>query len=283
MNTAEHAEDAEHAEQLYLYIYAVTRDSDAVTDALDNVTGVAGEPVGGVRHLGLMALAGPVPAADYGEGRLPARLENLDRLEQIARAHQRVIDTVTATGPCVLPLRLATVFHDEAGVRTMLESRRSLLGSALDRLDGRTEWGVKVHALPADAPPAPAPGGPRTGAPRAAMSGRDYLRRRVTERHAHEKEARRVEEAARGVHATLAALAEETRLYPPQNPELSRHPGHNILNAAYLVRHADGPRFTSAVGELADRAPGDGIRVELTGPWAPYSFAGAGTSAMEAP
>ncbi|MEU7137381.1 GvpL/GvpF family gas vesicle protein [Streptomyces sp. NPDC046261] len=272
------------APQRYLYAYAVTRDDAAVTDALEdalaNVTGVAGEPVRAVPHVGLLALAGPVPAADYDEAELSARLEDLHWLEKVARAHQRVIDTVTAAGPCVLPLRLATVFRDEEGIRTMLANRHALLRSALDRLDGRTEWGVKVYALPAAAPPPEAPGSRPTTA-RVAPSGRDYLRRRVAERHAHEEGARRVDEAARGIHATLAALAEETRLYPPQDPGLSRHPGRNVLNAAYLVRRDGAPHFASAVTGLAERIPGDGVHVELTGPWAPYSFVGAGTSPGE--
>ncbi|MFI9235181.1 GvpL/GvpF family gas vesicle protein [Streptomyces sp. NPDC053079] len=272
------------APQTYLYAYAVTRDSATVTHALEGaletVTGVAGEPVRAVPHLGLVALAGAVPAADYTEAELSAHLEDLHWLEKVARSHQRVIDSVTAAGPCVLPLRLATVFHDEAGVRTMLANRKALLCSALDRLEGRTEWGVKVYALADEAPPPAA--APRPTTPRAAPSGRDYLRRRVAERHAHEEGARRVDEAARGLHATLAALAEETRLYPPQDPGLSRHPGRNVLNAAYLVRRDGAPHFASAVTGLAERIPGDGIHVELTGPWAPYSFVGAGASPGEA-
>ncbi|MCA6094511.1 GvpL/GvpF family gas vesicle protein [Streptomyces sp. SCA3-4] len=251
--------------QRYVYAYAVTRDCAAVTGALETVTGVAAEPVGGVRHLGLMALAGRVPAAEYGERALSGRMEDLPWLEGVARAHQRVVDAVTAAGSCVLPLRLATVFHDESGVRTMLEDRGEQLRSALDRLDGRTEWGVKVYA------PEPT-AAPRPPAPRATTSGRDYLRRRAAERHAHEEGARRADEAARGIHTTLAALAEETRLYPPQNPALSHHPGRNVLNAAYLVPWDGAPHFTSAVTGLAEHAPGDDLRLELTGPWAPYSF-----------
>ncbi|MFI9201097.1 GvpL/GvpF family gas vesicle protein [Streptomyces sp. NPDC053048] len=262
-------------EPRYLYAYAVTRESDTVDRALRNVTGVAGEPVSVVRHLGLMALTGPVPAADHEERALAARLEDLEWLETTARAHQRVVAAAAEAAPCVLPLRLATVFRDERGVRAMLDDRLDSLRAALDRLDGRTEWGVKVYAHE----PAPAP----TGTPRAAaVSGRDYLRRRAAERHTAQQETRRVDATARGIHTALAVLAQETRLHPPQNPRLSRHPDRNVLNAAYLVRREDAPSFTSAVAGLAELAPGDGMRVELTGPWAPYSFAGQDDTAQDA-
>ncbi|WP_424893195.1 GvpL/GvpF family gas vesicle protein [Streptomyces sp. XH2] len=271
--------NADHEE--LLYAYAVTRDAGAPgTDDLEVLTGVAGEPVRALRHLGLATLVGPVPAAGFGEAALRASLEDIAWLEKAARAHQRVIDAVTATGACVLPLRLATVYRDETGVRRMLANRHAQLGAALDRLDGCVEWGVKIHAS-GDAAQAPAAtGGPR--APRAALSGRDYLRRRAAAHHAYEEEARREDEAARGIHAALTALAEQTRLYPPQHGPLAGPSGRNILNAAYLVRRESGNRFLSAVAGLADLAPGDGVRLELTGPWAPYSFAGQATSGQAA-
>ncbi|MFF7726623.1 GvpL/GvpF family gas vesicle protein [Streptomyces sp. NPDC008001] len=271
----------------YLYAYAVVRASGAVAGALDTVSGVAGGRVRALHHRDLMVLAGPVPAADHGEEQLAANLEDLDWLERTARAHQRVISAAADVAPGVLPLRLATVFHDEAGVRAMVDARHEQLRAALDRLDGCTEWGVKVYALgtapPAETATAPRGNGPHENTPRAATSGRDYLRLRAAERRAAQEGARHEDEVARGIHSALTALARENRLHPPQNPRLSGRTGRNVLNAAYLVGREDGSRFTSAVARLAERAPDDGMRVDLTGPWAPYSFAGAaGTAGTDA-
>jgi hypothetical protein len=47
-----------------------------------------------------------------------------------------------------------------------------------------------------------------------------------------------------------------------------------ILNAAYLLDSAHGEDFAAAVAALAGQHPG--LRIELTGPWPPYSFAGTG-------
>jgi hypothetical protein len=44
-----------------------------------------------------------------------------------------------------------------------------------------------------------------------------------------------------------------------------------VLNGAYLVDAGHGARFADAVKALADRHRA--IRLELTGPWPPYSFA----------
>ncbi|MBP0456833.1 GvpL/GvpF family gas vesicle protein, partial [Streptomyces montanisoli] len=46
--------------------------------------------------------------------------------------------------------------------------------------------------------------------------------------------------------------------------------GENIANEAYLVARGDLDAFRAAVASLADGV--QGVRVEVTGPWAPYSF-----------
>ncbi|RNG18581.1 GvpL/GvpF family gas vesicle protein [Streptomyces botrytidirepellens] len=247
------------------YAYAVVREADTPHAALERVRGVAGEPVRAVRHLGLAVLAGSVPAADFDEGPLRERLEDLTWLEGVARAHQQVVDTAGAD-TCVIPVRMATVCRGEEGLRRLLASGRDRFATALDRLEGRVEWGVKVYA-------APAPAEEPSAEPSAASSGRDYLRRRGAQRRASEQRWGRTEEGARRVHETLAALAEGARLHPPQDVRLSGEADRNVLNAAYLIPHEESEAFAERVGELAGREAA--LRLELTGPWAPYSFVAA--------
>ncbi|MDT0451133.1 GvpL/GvpF family gas vesicle protein [Streptomyces hesseae] len=253
-----------------LYVYAVARDTGPARDDPQTVTtGVAGEPVREMCHAGFTALVGRVPAAEFEEGALRERLEDLAWLERVARGHQRVVDAAVSRFSCALPLRLATVYRDEERLRRMLTAGRVSIGSALERLEGRVEWGVTVYAVPGPAaPPPPPPSREPSGAP----SGRDYLRRRGAERRAREMGTRRENHAADVVHETLAVLAEAVRLHPPQNSPLSGHRGRNVLNAAYLVPRARAEEFTRAVADLTDRPPGDGLWIRLTGPWAPYSF-----------
>src|SRR5262249_14637673 len=105
-----------------------------------------------------------------------------------------------------------------------------------------------------------------------ATSGRDYLRQRRMRTMAHEETWRKTEEFAARLHETLSVHAEDSRLHAPQNPTLSGASGRNVLNAAYLVPRAGSEEFVELVDRTADDTPG--IRVELTGPWAAYSFTG---------
>ncbi|MEU1049231.1 GvpL/GvpF family gas vesicle protein [Streptomyces sp. NPDC005897] len=247
------------------YVYAVCRPFDAALQA--QLTGVAGDPPRLLPHGDLIAVVSHVPEADFGEEALRARLEDLDWLTATARAHQQVVDALTAvTTP--LPLRLATVFRDDSGVRVMLEEREASFRRTLDRLDGRVEWGVKVYVEgePAERPQASAPPAPKPA------SGRDYLRQRRRQTRANDDLWSRAEEFATGLHARLSERADDARLHAPQNPRLSGAAGRNVLNAAYLVARDASEEFVETVDRTKDDAPG--IRVELTGPWAAYSFAG---------
>ncbi|MFC8195437.1 GvpL/GvpF family gas vesicle protein [Streptomyces sp. NPDC060006] len=260
------------------YVYAVCRPFS--TSLPRQLTGVGGVPPKQLVHHGLVAVVGQVSEEDFAEQPLRAHLEDLDWLGTTARAHQNVIDALTVvTSP--LPLRLATVFRDDSGVRTMMEQREETFLRTLDRLDGRVEWGVKVYAESAETSGDAGAGGPsgvsaNSGASAAAagksVSGRDYLRQRRSQRKASEEKWEHAEEFARRLHGSLSGYAEDTRIHAPQNAALSRASGQNILNAAYLVPRSESEAFVELVDRTKDDAPG--LRVELTGPWAAYSFSG---------
>lgn len=254
------------------YVYAVCRPFGTPLQA--QLAGVAGDPPRLLHHHGLVAVVSHVPERDFAEEPLRRHLEDLDWLTTTVRAHQSVIDALTVvTTP--LPLRLGTVFRDDSGVRVMLEEREDGFLRTLDRLKDRVEWGVKVYAETA----ATAPAEPEE-TPAKPVSGRDYLRRRRSQVRSHEDLWQQAEAFATGLHRTLSAYSEDARLHAPQNPTLSGASGRNVLNAAYLVPRGDSEEFVEMVDRTKDEVPG--MRVELTGPWAAYSFAGEETGEEQA-
>jgi len=251
-----------------VWTYAVTeRDRPACLDGLE---GVAGGPVRAVTAAGLTAIAGDVPAADFDAAALRRNLEDLGWLETTARAHHRVIEAVAGEGP-VVPMRLATVYRDDAGAAAALAEHAGDLRAAIARTRARKEWGIKAYAArPAppdrDAGPAPRPPGRA-----AAGSGAAYLARRRQQLSAQERARHDVVTSAELIHARLAGLAEQSRLHPPQPPQLAGQRLQMILNAAYLLADGQDGDFAAAVTELAGQHPA--VRIEITGPWPPYSFA----------
>ncbi|MEV0598034.1 GvpL/GvpF family gas vesicle protein [Streptomyces sp. NPDC050315] len=267
------------------YAYAVLhRGARPPADLL----GIGYAPVRTVAEGPLAALVSDVPAAEFDQPGVRDRLEDLTWLEATARAHRRVVDE-TAAEVGVLPLRLVTVYRDEDAVRAALAAHTERFERLLSRLDGRLEWGVKAYAQQA---PDISNRKPDDRKPAEAESGREFLRRRLRDRKAEGSALHEADGLARAVHDALTRAAEHSRLHRPQDGRLAeavaasgapdaagRAPagaraavprGPNLLNGAYLVRREAAGAFAERVGELAARSPA--LRLELTGPWAPYSF-----------
>ncbi|WP_328427531.1 GvpL/GvpF family gas vesicle protein [Streptomyces sp. NBC_00443] len=256
------------------YAYAVIRSPGAAAQAtheqLADLRGVAGAPVTLVRSGALAAAVSEVPGEEFSESALKSRLEDLDWLESTARAHHLVIETLAAR-VTVLPLRLATVYLDESRVERMLSERQQPFAELLDRFDAHVEWGVKVYA---EVPPASEPATP-SAAPGSSTAdgapGRAYLRTRRQHRQAHEDTRRAAEEAVRRTEERARGLAVERSRHRPQQGTLADARGENLANDAYLVPRDLAAEFRERMLHAADDLPG--VRVEVTGPWAPYSFA----------
>jgi hypothetical protein len=245
------------------YTYAVARPFDA--DRLAGLRGVDGEPVHLVAHRDVVAVVSDLPGSAVTETALRARLENLDELEIVARAHHAVVEAV-ANLTVTVPFRLATIHRADHRVAEILQQGYQQFDAALDRLAGRVELGAKVYALPAEMPSVVV-----SAAPRSPSPGRDYLRRRRDETHRQQDAQVLAEAGAREVDESLAALAVERRHHQPQDPRLSAAAGTNVLNAAYLVDGELVEAFLARAAEIDTTL--EGVTVVVTGPWAPYSFA----------
>ena len=173
----------------------------------------------------------------------------------------------------MLPFRFLTLYRDEDELRAFLRGRAAELRTALERIRGRVELGVKAYVDPARTTP-----GRDSVVLReldeeiaSAPAGKAYLLRRRRDQIAAEEATRFRFESARAIHERLAAFAEAAVSNPPQPRELSGRDEQMLLNGAYLVPSGD------------DRLPGDlvaleeeygplGVSFELTGPWPAYNF-----------
>ncbi|WP_062982483.1 GvpL/GvpF family gas vesicle protein [Nocardia anaemiae] len=252
-----------------VWLYAVTRAADAAADS-GSMTGVAGEAVRMVVSDPLAAFVGSVPLAVFGEQPLRRNLEDLDWLAATARAHDAVVSALVRRGPTV-PLRLATVFLDDERVCELLETRRADFIAALTLVTGRTEWGVKAYTDRAALTAAvAAAGSTRTGSEKGR--GTAYLARRRAELSAQATVERDAAQRAEQIHARLVRHSVAGRRQAATDPALSGRRDWMVLNGTYLVDDDRADDFTATVRELGAELPG--IRLEITGPWPPYSFAG---------
>jgi len=249
-----------------VWAYAVIG-GDATGDRIAGLRGVAGEPVRAVAAGGVAAAVGTVGLSEFGEDALRRNLEDLDWVASAARAHDAVITAISKSGP-VIPVRMATVYLDDARVARLLQDRHDEFQTALRRVTGRVELGVKAYAslksLVEQADSAAHEG--------AKGSGTAYLLRRRRQLASQEEAYRVAAEEAERIHAALLKQAVEGKRKPATDRSLSGRQDWMVLNGTYLVDHGVVPLFRETVAAL-DLSTGR-IALEVTGPWPPYSFAG---------
>jgi hypothetical protein len=273
-----------------VWAYAITEQAflagpDGQVD-LSWLSGIGEAKVRMITCAGLTALASDVSLAEFGEAALRDNLENLAWLDEVARLHHYVVDAAARLVP-LLPVRLATVYSGDDAVCAALTDRHDQLLDALRRVGGRVEWGVKAYAtaggddtarvpaarVAADVP-AQAPAGATAHAGPGGGAGLAYLKRRRGQLASGQQARAAAALGARTLHSELAGKAAAAMIRPPQPAQLSGVRQPMLLNAAYLLDAGQGPDFTAAVAAEATGHPE--LRIELTGPWPPYSFAGDG-------
>ncbi|GII59469.1 gas vesicle protein [Planotetraspora thailandica] len=263
-----------------VYMYAVARDD---SDAGPDLRGVLDVPVHKVSRAGLAAYVSEVPLDQFGEEPLTRLLEDLDWVGEVARAHHRVVEAVAGAGPAA-PVRLVTVYGGEDQVCDLLERRHDDFEEVLTRVGDRKEWGVKAYADPAALQrTAGGEPGTETGAV-SERPGTAYLQRRSAGLRDRDRLRKQAVAWAERLHAALCEVAVAGRRHRPQDPSLSGRDDWMVLNGAYLVdggRERELAAVVAAFAKMSALAGGDvgggkeaapWLDVEVTGPWAPYSF-----------
>lgn len=166
------------------------------------------------------------------------------RLAVLARQHDDVVRTLADAG-AVLPVRLGTVFSDEAALAAVLSEAESSLAVELDRIRGRHEWEVRVRA------------GRSTTA--SESSGTAYLLARRQEARARDG----LRDALASVDQTLGGFADAAA-----GPE----PAATGMSRSYLVPDALAGQFAAAVAAAASELETRGCVARLAGPLPPYRF-----------
>ncbi|GLW14765.1 gas vesicle protein [Streptomyces sp. NBRC 13847] len=254
------------------YVYAVCR--QLAPAGLSGLPGLAeGFPVRALRCGALTAVVQHVPAADFTQEAWEQRLSDRTELERCARAHHEVVVAAAAGGPTA-PLALATLYRSDERAREALGQDAARFTAVLDRIAGHAEWGVKV-SLPAGSPRPPAeppPDGARRDAPAAPGAGRAYLERKRGLHRAREHRHDQALRTAEDIDAALSRLATAARRLRTHGQELTGTAARRqILNAAYLLPHE---RAGDLAAEVAAWRARIGAKIELSGPWVPYSFVG---------
>jgi hypothetical protein len=221
-----------------LYLYAVLGAAPARVPA----TGMKDEPLRLVPCAGVVAAAGEMETA-------PALTPDA------LRGHDAVVRGLAAAAEAILPARFGALATDESDLCARLARGGDRLRDALTRVAGREQMILRVYRTAPEREPA------AENEPSAASGGPGarYLAQRV---RAHRRDAG-VRELA-PIRSVLDRFVAAERVERHQNPPL-------VASVYHLLARGSGPAYTAAVERAALALPG--IRVTVSGPWAPYAFA----------
>jgi hypothetical protein len=142
----------------------------------------------------------------------------------------------------VLPVRFGSAVADERAAAQLLLDRHDELAAALDQVRGAVELSVRARLV-----------GSEAGEHAVHASGREYLRARVGG-----------SAAATRIHESLKAISRSA---------IVRSGGREVLRASYLVDRSRVRGFVLEVRRIQDSCTE--LSILCTGPWPPFSFAGA--------
>jgi hypothetical protein len=171
--------------------------------------------------------------------------------------HEGVVEEVMGSRP-ILPVRFNTLFRSEESVIALLEERAEAFRSALERVAGKVEMGLRVLWDPPEEAEAATDQETGEGGP-----GTEYLHRRLNEERHLARFRAAGEKLIQELQTPFLPLAVERwlRRFPTERL---------LLTGAYLVDRDRVDTFREAIATAQQEF--SRLRFLLTGPWPPYHF-----------
>ncbi len=252
-----------------LYVFCVAR--------VDALTTIDGAGVNGDDRLqlipfrDLVAVVSTVSVDDFWGPVAEARLKDLAWVGPRACRHEAVVERVMRSSS-ILPARFATLFSSREKLEAWLEGHHAAISDTLDRVAGHEEWAVKgtLHKQNAEARLLAAALERERGTLSPSPGARYLEEQRIRATIGQELDIW-VKDVCERVVTALLVHAVEFRERAVVPGALVAE-GIGLLNWAFLVARRPEDDFSASVqginGELCEQ----GVVLEVSGPWPPYSF-----------
>lgn len=250
-----------------IYVYAVTRDN--VIPSTEGVDGTCRFAVASIA--GVSAVYTCVNPHEFSQEVIDQRAGDLEWLGAIGYRHQDVVaDLMKKTA--IVPLRAFTLFSSEEALRSYLQENAAPLAKALERLDGKQEWTLRVEFDPSKWSESIAsrvePLRTLQAEIDSAAPGKAFLLRKKLE----EEKKRSSKEAEQQVVAEIErAVLDKLRCEAVAETREHRDGAFPQINV--LINRDEESVLQELHAALTERYGNEGVSVGLSGPWPPYTFA----------
>lgn len=264
------------ADQSVMYVYGVARASRGRQPVLPRFGGIIPDvPVHPLVHGNLIAFVSAVPSDRFGANEFRTALNDADWLKERILAHEKALEELRSSDD-VVPFRFGTIYLDFSHVANMLARHRAALCQALERIQGASEWGVKLYCdadvlrrrIEAESDSIRHL---RDMLAAASPGARFFLQKKYAKALDGEAAAMAASWVTR-IHRSLDDSARESTEIEVQPPAVHGRSTPMVMNAVYLVSEGSLTRFRQTIAALQNEFAVRGFDHELTGPWPPYHF-----------
>lgn len=253
-----------------LYLYCLAR--PGALAAIDG-PGVDGErPLELIQFGDVVAVVSAVRVDDFVGPPAEARMQDLAWVGPRACRHEAAVERAMRASP-VVPARFAALFSSRESLATWLETHRDAISRALDRFADHEEWAVKgtldrrkAEARFLDAALT------RQGSALSSSPGARYFEERRLRAGIGREVNAWLKEVGAGIAKALLEGAVEFREREVVSRGAPDEAGARILNWAFLVPRSSVDGFRARVQRINAEHAGQGLVLDLSGPWPPYSF-----------
>ena len=185
--------------------------------------------------------------------------------------HEAVVEEVMRRSP-VLPARFGTIFLSVEGLGKLLPICRNKILGFLDHVTDKEEWSVKgfLYSKKAKKKLYDQLLAGETERLAALTPGLRYFQAKRIRNKIDKQLNNRLEEVVKGIGETMNAYASD---FCQRNPLPRDATGNDmIMNWAYLIHRDSVADFCVQVDRMNAKHDHEGLSLELSGPWPPYSF-----------
>jgi len=206
--------------------------------------------------------------------------EDVNWIKEKAIAHEKVIEEAMREKDkllCLIPMRFGTIFKEEAKLKEMLEKDYLKIKKALNRIQGKQEWSVKVYLKN------------KKKFEQVIKKKNEAIERKeremtslpegmafFIEEELKETVSKEMEKELNKFVETFFESFRKHALASAKGKILSKDvTGRRepmVLNAIYLITKEKIEDFKKETEELNGKIRAEGFSLEYSGPWPPYDF-----------
>lgn len=255
------------------YLYGVVTCEENEGEIAPELTGVSAEP--GVQLVisgKLGAVVSRVLLSQFGEEALEEKLQDLHWLEEKVRLHQELLQQIMKERT-IIPMKFGTIFQSQERVLAILEEQREHFQTLLKNLSGNVEWGVKgyyrreeMHEYLRSGEGSSKLGQGSTGL------GKAYLLRKKIEEELDSRAADYSRKIGEEAYRRFCVYSARSTLNKLLNRNITGREEELFFNGAFLVALTFQESFLNTAEKFNREFGAQGVFVEVSGPWPPYSF-----------